>query len=159
MQSHQPLINLGPRCSHSISKKLVSLPIRAIERLLAVDAVNRWYADLIACDSLDAPFTKILNVRGISYLLSADDLAKIPRQGPLVVVANHPFGGLEGVILGDLLQRVRPDTKILGNYLLEKIEPIKDSVIPVDPAHDGFKSMVVLRVVRIVRTKGKLSSS
>ncbi len=140
MQSHQPLINLGPRCNHLISEKLVSLPIRAIERLLAVDAVNRWYADLIACDSLDAPFTKILNVRDISYLLSADDLAKIPRQGPLVVVANHPFGGLEGIILGDLLQRVRPDTKVLGNYLLEKIEPIKDSVIPVDPF--GRKSSV-----------------
>jgi len=133
MQFHQPLISLNPRCSHSISKKMVSLPIRTIERLLAVDAVNRWYADLIATDSLDAPFSKLLKLRGISYLLSSDDLAKIPCRGPLVVVANHPFGGVEGIILGDLLQRVRPDTRILGNYLLEKIEPIRDSVIPVDP--------------------------
>jgi putative hemolysin len=66
-------------------------------------------------------------------LITADDLAKIPDSGPLMVVANHPFGGLEGILLGDLLQRVRPDTKILGNYLLENIEPIRESIIPVDP--------------------------
>jgi len=62
MQSHQPLISLNPRCSHSISKKMVSLPIRTIERLLAVDAVNCWYADLIDTDSLDAPFSKLLKL-------------------------------------------------------------------------------------------------
>ncbi len=57
-----------------------------------------------------------------------------------MVGANHPFGGIEGIILGDLFQRVRPDTKVLGNYLLERIAPIRDAIIPVDPF--GRKSSI-----------------
>ena len=140
MPTQQSLIDFTPRFSNSVIEKLAAGATRPVERLVAVDAINKWYADLTGSDSIGAPFTKILNLRSISYLLSADDLAKIPCQGPLVVVANHPFGGLEGIILGDLLQRVRPDTKILGNYLLEKIEPIRESIIPVDPF--GRKSSV-----------------
>jgi len=140
MRTEVTLIDFTPRFRNSIIKKLVANSIQPVANLLAVDMINAWYADLIACDSLDAPFSKILNLRSISYLLSADDLSKIPCKEPLVVVVNHPFGGLEGIILGDLLQRVRPDTKILGNYLLEKIEPIHDSIIPVDPF--GRKSSV-----------------
>jgi hypothetical protein len=50
----------------------------------------------------------------VTYL---GDLAKIPVQGPLVVVANHPFGAIEGIIAGSLLLNIRTDVRILGNYL------------------------------------------
>jgi len=133
MPTQNALIDFTPRDNHSSIKKMIAFAAKPLKSLLAVDAVNCWYDDLVRCDTPNGPFSKILNLRNISYLLSADDVAKIPCHGPLLVVANHPFGGIEGIILGDLLQRVRPDTKILGNYLLEKIEPIKDSVIPVDP--------------------------
>ena len=133
MQNLNGLIDFTPQYSDSFVNKLGAIALRPVEHLLAIDSVNRWYADMVGCDSFDTPFSKILKFGRISYLLFSNDLSKIPCIGPLVVVANHPFGGLEGIILGDLLQRVRPDTKILGNYLLEKIEPIKDSVIPVDP--------------------------
>ena len=53
-----------------------------------------------------------LHVRDV---LSAQGLQDIPSSGPLVVIANHPFGGLEGVILGALLTQCRPDVKYLGN--------------------------------------------
>ena len=77
-----------------------------IARQLAIDGVNRWYADLVACDTWNQPFSNILALRGISYLVTADDLAKIPDSGPLMVVANHPFGGLEGIVLGDQIDFV-----------------------------------------------------
>ncbi len=79
------------------------------------------------CSAVDRDTTKS------TYLVRSEDLAKIPTHGPLVVVANHPFGGIEGIVLGDLLQRIRPDTKIVGNYLLERIVPIRDSLISVNP--------------------------
>jgi putative hemolysin len=55
------------------------------------------------------------------------DIARIPIKGPLVAVANHPFGVLDGVVLTVLLSRVRPDVKILTNSLL-RVSPNCTSV-------------------------------
>jgi putative hemolysin len=63
------------------------------------------------------------------------DLARIPAKGPLVAVANHPFGVLDGAALGVLLSRVRPDVKILTNSLLESIPELHEHCIFVDPFH------------------------
>jgi len=61
------------------------------------------------------------------------DLERIPVKGPLVAVANHPFGMLDGVALAVLLSRVRPDVKILANSLLEGIPELHERCIFVDP--------------------------
>jgi putative hemolysin len=63
------------------------------------------------------------------------DLNRIPVKGPLVAVANHPFGVLDGVALAVLLLRVRPDVKILTNSLLESIPELREHCIFVDPFH------------------------
>ena len=60
------------------------------------------------------------------------DLERIPAKGPLVAVANHPFGVLDGAALGVLLSRVRPDVKILTNSLLEGIPELHEHCIFVD---------------------------
>ncbi len=56
-----------------------------------------------------------------------------PKTGPVVVVANHPFGAIEGVVLAHLLKTVRPDVKIMANFILERIEAMRDFFIFVDP--------------------------
>ena len=66
-----------------------------------------------------------LNVRPF---ISARDLALVPKQGPVVAVANHPFGLMEGAILATLLSSVRPDVKILANYLLS-ISPAPQTTV------------------------------
>jgi putative hemolysin len=63
------------------------------------------------------------------------DLERIPVKGPLVAVANHPFGVLDGASLAVLLSRVRPDVKILTNSLLEGIPELREQCIFVDPFH------------------------
>ncbi len=63
------------------------------------------------------------------------DLERIPVEGPLVAVANHPFGVLDGVALAVLLSRVRPDVKMLTNSLLEGIPELHAQCIFVDPFH------------------------
>src|SRR5215469_11465962 len=60
----------------------------------------------------------VLSEMRVEYFVSDSDLARIPESGPVLVTANHPFGLLDGVILGALLARVRSDVKIVTNYLL-----------------------------------------
>ena len=65
------------------------------------------------------------------------DLARIPPKGPLVAVANHPFGVLDGAALAVLLSRVRPDVKVLTNAFLEGIPELHEHCIFVDPLHSS----------------------
>jgi putative hemolysin len=65
--------------------------------------------------------------------LADEDRKHIPAKGPAVVVANHPFGGIEGILLADLLLSVRRDVKIMANFLLNRIPQLRELTIPVDP--------------------------
>ena len=71
----------------------------------------------------------------VDLAVQASDLERIPAKGPLVAVANHPFGVLDGAALGVLLSRVRPDVKVLTNSLLEGIPELREHCIFVDPFH------------------------
>jgi len=65
--------------------------------------------------------------------LSADDLNRIPREGRVVITANHPFGGLDGLLAIAAIGRRRQDLRILANAELARIEELRTLIIPVDP--------------------------
>lgn len=65
--------------------------------------------------------------------VSPEDLARIPRKGAVVAVANHPFGFIEGLAVFSLLQRVRPDIKLMANSILGAVPEMRDRLILVDP--------------------------
>jgi putative hemolysin len=69
----------------------------------------------------------------VRITLGAADQARIPATGPVVVVANHPYGVLDGAILTVLLTRVRPDVKVLTNFLLADVPELQRHCIFVDP--------------------------
>lgn len=129
----EPVYRLGSPFRDPIRKGLFSLVSGPMERLLAIDRINQIY--LKAAEKQDdRHFTdKVLEVLNISYEVSDEDLKRIPREGPLMVVANHPFGGIEGIILYALLHRVRPDVKLMANFMLEKMPALRDAFIFVDP--------------------------
>lgn len=62
-----------------------------------------------------------------------EDIARIPATGPVVVVCNHPFGILDGAMMGAMFSQVRPDTKILANFLLAAMPELAPDCIFVDP--------------------------
>ncbi|MDR3641258.1 MAG: GNAT family N-acetyltransferase [Humidesulfovibrio sp.] len=64
--------------------------------------------------------------------IAETDLKNVPATGPLVVVSNHPFGVVEGLVLAKLLLAVRPDVKILANHLLSAIPEMRPLLIEID---------------------------
>jgi putative hemolysin len=69
----------------------------------------------------------------VGLQVGAADESRIPATGPVVVVANHPYGMLDGAILAVLLTRVRPDVKVLTNFLLADVPELQKHCIFVDP--------------------------
>src|SRR5579871_6670115 len=75
----------------------------------------------------------LLEEMRIHLRVNAADESRIPAAGPVVVVANHPYGVLDGAVLTVLLTRVRPDVKVLTNSLLGDIPELQRHCIFVDP--------------------------
>lgn len=78
----------------------------------------------------------ILDDLEIDFEIPEDDLKRIPKTGGFVTISNHPLGGVDGILLLKLLLDRRPDFKIIANFLLHRIEPLKPYVMPVNPFED-----------------------
>ncbi|HQW06146.1 MAG TPA: lysophospholipid acyltransferase family protein [Flavobacteriales bacterium] len=65
--------------------------------------------------------------------VDAADLDNIPKTGGLIFVSNHPYGAIDGLALVQVLGRVRPDLKVMANFLLQQLEPLRDRFIGVNP--------------------------
>src|SRR5260370_13879331 len=90
----------------------------------------------------------LLREMRIGVRVKPDDLARIPRTGAAVVVANHPFGILDGATLGAILPRLRPDVKILTNYLIGALEELAPHCIFLDPFATSSSQQANLRRLR-----------
>lgn len=115
-----------------LGQKLPAPVEGAIQKLLRLDQFDRLYnqPDSSHPVSIAEQSLALVNVQP---QVSARDLTLIPKTGPVVAVANHPFGLIEGAILAALLPSVRPDAKILANRLLATFPDAAKNCIFVDP--------------------------
>ena len=106
---------------------------------LGCPALDQWFADNLervyspVRDAHHDFFIKLLASLDIRYECTPGDLRRIPAKGPVIVVANHPMGLADGVIMGALLESVRPDIRFMANSLLMAVPQLRNYVIPVDP--------------------------
>ncbi len=109
-----------------------------IKRLSKLDVLEKWYDEWLAktvkdtrnADDFLSYTVDKLNVH--SEVINEELLASVPLTGPFIVVANHPLGGLEGILLAKIFLKIRPDLKVLTNQLLTKIPEFEDLFIGVD---------------------------
>ncbi len=78
----------------------------------------------------------ILNGFEIDYEIPEKDLRRIPNTGPFITISNHPLGGIDGMILMKTVLSQRSDFKVIANFLLHRLEPLKPYIMPVNPFED-----------------------
>ncbi len=114
---------------------------RVLFRLFRLDLLNKTY-----CNNLHLPpeefNDKILEDVKVVYKVSEIDLKNIPADGSFITVSNHAYGGIDGLMLISVITKQRPDYKVLVNFLLTRIEPLKRYFIGVNPfeTHKDLKS-------------------
>jgi putative hemolysin len=81
---------------------------------------------------------------GLSLEVTGGSLATIPRTGPLVLIANHPYGLLDGLMMGHILSTVRGDFRILANNVFCKSPHVGRIILPI--SFDGTKEATALNI-------------
>lgn len=102
------------------------------QKTLKLGAINEMYAQLPKSNPIEF-IDSLLDLLGIHLEISEESLNNIPAEGGFISIANHPFGGLDGIILLKIMLAKRPDFKVMANKILMKIDPLKEVIIPVNP--------------------------
>ena len=120
-------------------------------KVLKISTINKFYKrnkHLSKLDFLDA----ILDEFQIKFEIPEEDMKRLPKEGPYITISNHPLGGIDGILLLKLMIEQRSDFKIIANFLLHRIEPLKPYIMPVNPFEDrkdvassirGFKNAIL----------------
>ena len=103
-----------------------------IMEVMKINQVNDLFAQAQPKEGIEF-IDAILKGCGVEIEFDEKDLKNIPKTGGFIAIANHPYGGIEGMVLLKMLLTVRPDAKLMANFLLKKIPNLSDYFIAVNP--------------------------
>ena len=100
--------------------------------MMKLNDINKVFSQNVHFNGLEF-VDKILETIGVSIDFDEDDLKNIPKTGGFIAIANHPYGGIEGLALVKLLCTVRPEAKVMVNFILKKIPNLSQFFVAVNP--------------------------
>ncbi|MBL0316889.1 MAG: lysophospholipid acyltransferase family protein [Flavobacteriales bacterium] len=109
-----------------------NLIVSLLTRVARIDEVNDLYDSVCNSQGLET-IEKLFKQLDLEIELDEKLLENIPAKGAFIVAANHPFGALDGLTMLYAIAKVRPDFKVMANFLLQNVEPIKDYFVSVNP--------------------------
>ena len=113
-------------------------------KVLKISTLNKLYDRNKHLKDLDF-LNAILDELNIKFEIPEEDLKRLPKDGAYITISNHPLGGIDGILLLKLMLEREPNFKIIANFLLHRIDPMKPYIMPVNPFenHKDAKSSVV----------------
>ncbi len=106
-----------------------------ILKVTRLSKVNRQYDKISHLNDLEF-LVKALEIHGVTYEIPEEDLRRLPKDGAFITLSNHPLGGLDGILLLKLMLEHHAGYKIIANFLLHNLAPLKPYVMPVNPFED-----------------------
>ena len=106
-----------------------------ILRTTKLSRLNKEYQKRKKLNGIDF-IDSILEGFEIDFEIPEKDLKRIPKSGAFITISNHPLGGIDGMILMKLLLNQRPDYKVIANFLLHRLDPLRPYIMPVNPFED-----------------------
>jgi putative hemolysin len=131
--------------------------IRTVERLSGQKKIKRLYEHYRDHLSQDVPFFEAaMRLLDLDVEFSASRHAEIPKDGPLVLVANHPFGVLDGLVICWLVSLRRTDFKVLTNSALDGVPEARPYLLPVDfsDTKEALEANIAMRKNALQHIKG-----
>ena len=127
------------RVEHNFAQRLI---IKTIERVTGKKKLEALYNQYYKKEADPKNFwTDILKIMDISVINKSQNKLNIPIDGPLMVIANHPFGIIDGLILCSLVSQVRSDFKIMTHETLKLLPQLEEYILPVDFSSIDKKSI------------------
>ncbi len=101
-------------------------------KLMKLDKLNKFYDETYDKDGL-VFIENCIRKKNNTFSVPDQDLNNIPESGPVVILFNHPYGGLDALVIIKAVLSKRPDTKFIANFLLSRVEPVAEYLLPVNP--------------------------
>jgi putative hemolysin len=126
-------------------------------RILSVERVNRLYYH--NKDLRGVEFTSgLLNEIGVNYSIGNPERLYSLPEGPFITISNHPYGGIDGIMLVDLIASLRPDYKVMVNSFLAMVRAMNDHFIKVTPMGNTKKNITAASINGVRETLSRLRS-
>ena len=120
--------------------------------VLRFNKLNKIYGKVSKKEGIEF-IDEIIRILEIQFEFDDNELQRIPKEGPVVIVSNHPFGGLDGILLIKMLSLVRDDVQVLANFLLKKLNQLLIFLFPktlliqkqrLMPVLEGYKVQITI---------------
>lgn len=123
-----------------------------IEKIMRINEANRLL-ELHRDKKGFAFIDELFDYLDFTYSLSNKDKEKIPAEGKLIIIANHPLGGLDALSILKAVREVRPDVKIIANNILLNIENLQELILPFDIYSISAQKENILRIEKALENE------